>query len=1038
MSGQIAVRSVEVGSGARWRWRSRWLAALAAFALVAVSVLVGVPQAWAGSHGVGYETTSGYFIGAYNTDVDGRQAYCIDIGAGNPFDQTSGPQTVTSLDSLSRQALAELNYVLARWGQSGDPDVTSAVALFVWSVADAQVYESKGGQDHYLLRAPSAHRAAIAANLAMMRAEATANAVVDPSLSLGVSMSDQYTGTLTVVATPANLSGPVQLTGGVFDDGSTTRTAGSGTYPVHGTPTGGAPSYRIAASMSADAAGYGAKVDLYVTPGAQRLIASVAASSSTGLSASAQTPVIGLDFQPQITTQVASRFVGQGASFTDRLTVSVTKGSWVELGGAPVPIQAVGTLYGPFDVQPAELASPPMGAPVAGTATLTLNSPGSYVSPSTLRATRSGFYVWVWRIDKDTQGQYGTYLTSSFADRFARVAETSVVAFQPVLTSQVNARLVNAGQVVSDTITVSSDNGSWLRVNGAFVPVTFEATVLQVPGTRPATTCGGPVATALPSAAEPTVIATVTLTANGPGTYTSPAVTLPSSGFVTWVWRVAKADQPATWRDYIAGDWQDAYGLADETTSVRWPVATASLVREYNVHPGGRAFDTVELSGFPADHGQYAGDACWGGDVDEVQHVVYGPFPSASVLNDDLDLTDAPVLTTLTTPARNGVYELGWSDDAIVPTEPGYYVVVSAFAGDDRVLPYRSSPADVRERFYVPPIPTGETPVSVITQATPTALVGELFDDLALVQGSTIPAGARLVFRAYGPQPADREPVCVEPFYESDPVPVTRAGIYRSGTTSVDQPGDVHWVETLYDEAGQVIAEGVCGAPGETTVVTQAESFTVTTRATATIEQGEEATDTAIVAGTVPAGASVVFRAYRQDGDTPTCTLGELAFTSEPVALDGPGEYVGEPFVFDEPGSYHWVETVYDKAGAVIHRGVCGAPDETTTVTQALPPTPTPAPPVPTPTPPAPTPTPPVPTPTTPAPTPTPVVPELARTGGGDWLLPLGIMAGIFTLAGACTLWFGRRLAIYRERTGYVREEDRIDGSEPEPERLDP
>ena len=74
-------------------------------------------------------TTSGWgFLGAYNTDVDGRQAYCADLDAVSPFAQTYGPETVTSLDSLSRQQLAELNYVMDRWGQSGDPNVTSAVA----------------------------------------------------------------------------------------------------------------------------------------------------------------------------------------------------------------------------------------------------------------------------------------------------------------------------------------------------------------------------------------------------------------------------------------------------------------------------------------------------------------------------------------------------------------------------------------------------------------------------------------------------------------------------------------------------------------------------------------------------------------------------------------------------------------------------------------------------------------------------------------------------------------------------------------------
>lgn len=267
MSRQMTVRDTGAGAGDRRRWRARSLGALLVAAFVAASALVGVPAAWAGSRGVGYVASSGLFIGAYNTDVDGRQAYCIDLGAGSPFDQTAGPVTVTSLDSLSRQDLAELNYVLARWGESRDPEVTSAVALFVWAVADPDVYVGRGGDGFYVQRAPGEHRAAILGHLAMMRQQAAANAVVDPSLSVSVSMGDQYAGMLTVATNPATLAGPVQLTGAVFDGGASSRTLGVGSYPISGTPGDGAPSYQVSASMSVEGAGLGARVDVYTTQG---------------------------------------------------------------------------------------------------------------------------------------------------------------------------------------------------------------------------------------------------------------------------------------------------------------------------------------------------------------------------------------------------------------------------------------------------------------------------------------------------------------------------------------------------------------------------------------------------------------------------------------------------------------------------------------------------------------------------------------------------------------------------------------------------
>lgn len=982
--------------GGLWR---RIAALLVVLLISAGSLVLGSSPAQAGSRGVGYENSEG-FIGAYNTDVDGRQAYCIDLGAASPFDQTSGPHTVTSLDSLSRQQLAQLNYVLDRWGQSSDPDVTAAVAIYVWSVADASTYASIGGADHLVARAPASARDEILANVAMMRQEASVNAVTDPSLTLDLSMQDQYAGTLSVSAHPASLQGTATLTDGVFTGGAATRTVEAGQYAITGTPADSAASYRVGASMSVDAAGYGAKVDLYTTGDAQRLIAAVA-GSSTGLSAEARTPVIELDFQPEIGTQVASRFVAEGDAFVDELAVTVTKGTWIKVNGKPVEVTATGTLYGPFDEQPTEAATPPAGAPVAGIEEVTLTGAGSYTSPGTITAPESGFYTWVWKIDKNAQGGNSRYLTGSFTDRFGRVAESSVMPFQPRAVSEADQHLAVPGDALTDTITVASSNGAWLKRDGESIPVIFEGTAYQVPGTLPPTQ-----GREVPAGAV--ALGTVSITATGPGVYASPAVVAPTGGFVTWVWQVRKASQPQWVRDYIAADWTDDYGIPVETTSVRWPVTTTSLMREYNVHSGGRAFDTVTVTGFPANHGEFTGDGYWQGDVDELVHTVYGPFDTDAVLTDDLDLTGAQVLTSITTPARNGVYRLGYTDaDRITPTESGYYVLVTTFAGDDRVQPYQSSPADVLERFYVPPTPEVELPVTVITQATPAALVGEPFGDTALVQ-STIPDGATLVFRAYGPQPAEQQPVCEDAFYESDPIPVTQAGVYTSPTTSVDQAGNVYWIETLYDAGDAVLVEGTCGAPGETTVVTaQPEELTVTTMAVAEVALGEPAHDTAKVTGTVPDGATLVFEAYRQDGDTATCTPDELVFTSEAVAVTGPGEYESGEVVFEQVGTYYWIETVHDSGGEVIHRGLCGAPNETTTVVPVESPPPTPE------------------TPETPEVPGTPVTPpNLAQTGAGDWMLPVGIGGGILTLAGALTLWFGRRLAQYRERNGYVREED--------------
>ena len=58
----------------------------------------------------------------------------------------------------------------------------------------------------------------------------------------------------------------------------------------------------------------------------------------------------------------------------------------------------------------------------------------------------------------------------------------------------------------------------------------------------------------------------------------------------------APASQPEWVRDYIADDWQTTTA---STSSRHRAMADHGdvAVREYNVHPGGRAFDTITVTG---------------------------------------------------------------------------------------------------------------------------------------------------------------------------------------------------------------------------------------------------------------------------------------------------------------------------------------------------------------------------------------------------------------------------------------------------------
>ena len=523
-------------------------------------------------------------------------------------------------------------------------------------------------------------------------------------------------------------------------------------------------------------------------------------------------------FSFQVRTEVADQVVEKGDRFVDRVTAEPVAGDlWLHhADGSPVELSATGTLYGPFAAQPAESATVPDDAPVVTTETLVFRGPGTLDSPGETVASSSGYYTWVWEIRSAEQPvRSQPYITGDFVDTFGLVAETHVVPFQPVATTERADRVVDDGTPLVDHVTAAVVEGDlWLEARGGGpVEVMFEGTAYG-PFLRPSEE-GGQIPAGAP------VAGTERLTFSAPGTQTTAGEVLATGpGFYTWVWRVVVADQPADLQDYVADDWSDDFMIPVETSTVLHQVEHRSMAREYNVVPGGRAFDTVRIAGMAPDHGEFDGLAEWVPDVQTATVRAYGPVagvPAGAQVPDG-----TPVLWEGTVEARNGVFYLGYDDEhPVSPTEPGHYVFVYSVEGDDRVEAYTSRFDDVLERFYVPAQTEPELPVQVVTQAVPTAVVGEPFSDTALVTGG-VPDGATLVFEAFGPQDPEEAPVCEAPFFTSEPVEVPRPGYYTSGETTVDHAGAVYWVESLYSADGELLHRGECGIPSETTLVAEA------------------------------------------------------------------------------------------------------------------------------------------------------------------------------------------------------------------------
>lgn len=123
------------------------------------------------------------------------------------------------------------------------------------------------------------------------------------------------------------------------------------------------------------------------------------------------------------------------------------------------------------------------------------------------------------------------------------------------------------------------------------------------------------------------------------------------------------------------------------------------------------------------------------------------------------------------------------------------------------------------------------------------------------------------------------------------------------------------------------------GLPAETTRVAPP---TVATQAVAASAIGDEVHDTALVGGVLPTEpAYLVFEAYLQvSGAEPLCDASTRVFDSSatPVAVTQVGSYDSPVTRFTEYGTYFWVESLFSHDGELIHRGQCGADDETTLV----------------------------------------------------------------------------------------------------------
>ena len=230
---------------------------------------------------------------------------------------------------------------------------------------------------------------------------------------------------------------------------------------------------------------------------------------------------------------------------------------------------------------------------------------------------------------------------------------------------------------------------------------------------------------------------------------------------------------------------------------------------------------------------------------------------------------------------------------------------------------------------------------SLTTSASQFVSASSTATDTATLTAAT-GAGGSITFSLYGPftSAASITPTSCDAssgtsgynLIGSNNATVTGPGSYPSaGVGPLTTPGVYAWVASYSGDASSTPAAGTCGDPTELSVVTSiSTSANHATSATATA-----LSDTATVGGPSDLAGSVAFDLYGPLPALTTTGCTTPVFTSDPVAVSGPGAYTpATTYTPTKPGVYEWTATF---TGSGTYAGVtdaeaCGVAAEATAI----------------------------------------------------------------------------------------------------------
>jgi hypothetical protein len=213
----------------------------------------------------------------------------------------------------------------------------------------------------------------------------------------------------------------------------------------------------------------------------------------------------------------------------------------------------------------------------------------------------------------------------------------------------------------------------------------------------------------------------------------------------------------------------------------------------------------------------------------------------------------------------------------------------------------------------------------IVTQASASAAVGTTVADTATLSGGVSPTGT-ITFKLFGPGNA----TCMGTAIFTTTKTVSGNGHYTSAQFTTATPGSYNWVASYGGDAKNSGSNGVCGATGESVLVTKAAPA-ITTQASAGVVFGGSVSDKATIGGGDAPGGTVTFMLYSA---TDTTCASAPVFTSSAVTVNGDGQYSSGSFTPTATGTYRWLAAYSGDANNDAESTHCGDANESVAVGQ--------------------------------------------------------------------------------------------------------